>query len=62
MTAYFLQQVNTVMIIRSQVWKKMQQKLNIKVKDWNLDNGPAVLICCQRDGGWSMDKQEVVPG
>ena len=38
----------------------MQQKLNIKVKDWNLDNGPAVLICCQRDGGWSMDKQEVV--
>jgi len=41
-------------------WTKMQTQLGIKVKPWNLDNGPTVLICCQRDGGWSMDKQDVV--
>ena len=42
-------------------WAKMQTQLGIKVKPWNLDNGPTVLICCQRDGGWSMDEQQVVP-
>ena len=42
-------------------WNKLQKDLNIKVKPWNLNNGSMILICCQRDGGWSMDNQGVVP-
>ena len=42
-------------------WQKLKTHLNINLKPWNMDNGPTVLICCQRDGGWSMDNQDVVP-
>jgi|TARA_B110000908_G_C10257063_1_gene456331 hypothetical protein len=41
-------------------WNRMKTQLKIDVKPWNLDNGPTVLICCQRDGGWSMDGEGVV--
>ena len=36
-------------------WGKLQKDLNITVKPWKLNSGDNILICCQRDGGWSMD-------
>tara|TARA_R110000851_G_scaffold68544_3_gene154075 strand:+ start:1142 stop:2077 length:936 start_codon:yes stop_codon:yes gene_type:complete len=41
-------------------WRKLKEDLNIEVKDWKMNNGRDILICCQRDGGWSMDGQGVV--
>lgn len=40
-------------------WHKLRKDLNIKVKDWNFNSGSYILLCCQRDGGWSMDQQSV---
>jgi hypothetical protein len=41
-------------------WTKLSKDLDISVKPWDFDRGRDVLICCQRDGGWSMDGQGVV--
>lgn len=41
-------------------WQKIKQDLGIELKPWNLTNQGHVLICAQRDGGWSMDGKRVV--
>jgi len=34
-------------------WQQIQTKLDLDLKPWR-DNGDYVLVCLQRDGGWSM--------
>lgn len=41
-------------------WNKLSKELGISLKPWK-KGGRNILICCQRDGGWSMDGQELVP-
>jgi len=41
-------------------WDIMRNKLGIRLKPWT-KNGKHILICCQRDGGWSMDGQALMP-
>ena len=40
-------------------WDKISKKLNITVKDWRL-TGNHILICLQRNGGWSMKGLDVM--
>jgi len=40
-------------------WTQIRKDLGIKVKDWR-ENGVHILICTQRNGGWSMDGLPVV--
>lgn len=40
-------------------WIKIQKDLDINLKPWNF-RGKYFLICCQRNGGWSMRGLEVV--
>ena len=42
-------------------WSKISRDLQIQIKPWRLTKGKHVLICCQRDGGWSMDGQALMP-
>lgn len=35
-------------------WEKIKKDLNIDLQPWRLSGGKYILICCQRDGGWSM--------
>lgn len=44
-----------------QRWVKIQRDLGINLKPWRTTRGRYILICCQRDGGWSMGGQSVVP-
>lgn len=41
-------------------WELISKKLGISVKPWQ-KTGSDILICCQRDGGWSMDSQPLMP-
>ena len=41
-------------------WEKISSDLNIHLKPWTR-NGSYVLICCQRQGGWSMNGESVMP-
>lgn len=41
-------------------WEKMKADLGIDLKPWR-SNGKYILVCCQRDGGWSMGGLQVVP-
>jgi len=38
-------------------WHKIRKDLSIKYKDWR-NNGNHILICLQRNGGWSMKGQD----
>ena len=39
-----------------QRWIKISKDLNMELKSWRLNQKEGhILICCQRDGGWSMD-------
>jgi hypothetical protein len=40
-------------------WQKISRNLNIKLKP-ERTNGHHILICCQRNGGWSMGELDVV--
>ena len=40
-------------------WEKIKKDLNIELK-WRLGGGQYILICCQRDGGWSMQGMRVI--
>ena len=40
-------------------WKKISRDLNLTLKDWKT-NGEFILICTQRNGGWSMKGFDVV--
>jgi hypothetical protein len=46
-------------IINPGRWTKIQKDLNISIKDYRT-TGKHILICLQRNGGWSMGKQSVV--
>ena len=35
-------------------WEIIKKDLGIDLKPWRLGGGKYILICCQRDGGWSM--------
>jgi hypothetical protein len=41
-------------------WDLLSNRLGIKLKPYNT-TGKHILICCQRDGGWSMDGQPLMP-
>lgn len=41
-------------------WRKLSKDLGITLKPWKKD-GTEILICCQRNGGWSMDGLELMP-
>ena len=41
-------------------WELISKRLGIKLKPLNKSGGN-ILICCQRDGGWSMDGQPLMP-
>jgi len=43
-----------------QRWNKLSNDLGIHLKPMQ-KNGKYILICCQRDGGWSMDGQQLMP-
>lgn len=40
-------------------WQQISRDLNISLKDWR-SNGSHILICTQRNGGWSMKGLDVV--
>ncbi|MBD1147580.1 hypothetical protein IDH28_01955 [Pelagibacterales bacterium SAG-MED31] len=46
-------------IIDSNRWKKISKAKNISLKPW-IKNGKHILICTQRNGGWSMRGLSVV--
>ena len=41
-------------------WPTISKRLGIELKPWK-SRGNDILICCQRDGGWSMDNQPLMP-
>ena len=41
-------------------WELISKKIGIGLKPYKT-NGKYILICCQRDGGWSMDGQALMP-
>lgn len=41
-------------------WELISKRLSIKLKPWKKD-GNDILLCCQRDGGWSMSGQSLLP-
>ena len=41
-------------------WELVSQRLGIKLKPWR-NTGKDILICCQRDGGWSMGGKALMP-
>jgi hypothetical protein len=41
-------------------WDKIAKDLNIQVKPWRMADHGHILIACQRDGGWSMQGQNVL--
>jgi len=42
-------------------WELIKDKLGIDLKPWNIGSGKTILICCQRNGGWSMNGQQLIP-
>lgn len=42
-----------------QRWQQVQRELNVSLKDWRT-SGDHILLCLQRDGGWSMAGGSVV--
>ena len=41
-------------------WEIIKKRLGIDLKPWKRD-GKNILICCQRDGGWSMNGENLMP-
>lgn len=41
-------------------WEIISKSLGISLKPWKMD-GNFIVLCCQRDGGWSMDGKPLVP-
>jgi hypothetical protein len=41
-------------------WELIKYRLGLELKPWKT-NGSVILLCCQRDGGWSMDEQPLLP-
>ena len=47
-------------IVDGYQWKKIKQDLNIDLSPWKLNSDGYILLCAQRDGGWSMDGKRVI--
>lgn len=41
-------------------WNKISNRLNIQLKPWRIGQGRHILVCLQRNGGWSMKNLDVV--
>lgn len=41
-------------------WELISRNLGIKIKPWR-KSGESILVCCQRDGGWSMGGEALMP-
>ena len=41
-------------------WELISKRLGIKLKSWRR-TGQNILLCCQRDGGWSMNGKPLMP-
>lgn len=41
-------------------WDLISKRLDIQLKPWK-KTGKNILICCQRDGGWSMNGKMLIP-
>ena len=41
-------------------WKKISRDLGVSVKQWTINEREHVLLCLQRNGGWSMKGKDVV--
>jgi len=41
-------------------WEKIQRDLGVKLKPWDYNNRDNILLCLQRNGGWSMKGKDVV--
>ena len=41
-------------------WTKIQRDLGVKLKPWNYADKDNILLCLQRNGGWSMKGKDVV--
>jgi hypothetical protein len=41
-------------------WEKIKSDLNFDLQPWKLNKGRYILLCAQRDGGWSMQGKSVV--
>ena len=39
-------------------WQQIFKDLNLKLRPWHYAGGGNILICAQRDGGWSMNGQD----
>ena len=42
-------------------WAKISRELHMKLKPRPVHQGGHILICCQRDGGWSMGNEALLP-
>ena len=42
-------------------WEIIKKDLGIELKPWRLAGGNYIVICCQREGGWSMGGLSVLP-
>jgi len=40
-----------------QRWEQVFKNLGLKLKNWQSNGGNNILVCAQRNGGWSMDGQ-----
>jgi hypothetical protein len=41
-------------------WKKIQKDLHISLRPWSINEREFILLCLQRNGGWSMKGKDVV--
>ena len=41
-------------------WKKIQRDLHVRLQPWTLYQRENILLCLQRNGGWSMKGKDVV--
>ena len=41
-------------------WKKIQRDLHVRLQPWSLYQRENILLCLQRNGGWSMKGKDVV--
>ena len=41
-------------------WQKIQRDLGVVLKNWDFQNRENILLCLQRNGGWSMKGKDVV--
>jgi len=51
---------NAPEFVQPERWLRLSKDLNIEVKPWKKRNDGHILIACQRDGGWSMQGQDVL--